>query len=75
MRCSAKQKKPRNIESSFGKVKSSGLTCTQPTEVEMHIRASRGLVLSFSINQYTLVQGNGAEGTPGCVLLLDDVQV
>lgn len=36
---------------------------------EMHILASNGSVLSFSVSQYTLTQGNGAEDKPGCVLL------
>ena len=52
-----------------------GLSLSQRTEVQMHFHSSGGSVLSFFINQYTLARENGAEDTPGRVLLLDDVEV
>ena len=52
-----------------------GLTSTQRIEADIHIHASRGSVLTFSVNQYTLARGNGADDTLGCVLFLDHVEV
>ena len=75
MHSRARKKWQRKLEISFGGVRSAGLACTQRIEVEMHIHGSRGSVPSFSVNQYTLAQGNEAEDTPGCVLLLDHAEV
>ena len=75
MRSSARQMNPRNLDSFLGRVRLLDFNCTLRTEVEMHIHASSDSVLSFSVNQYTLAQGNGAEGTAECVCLLDHVEV